>query len=101
MHCHFRLCSNDAIFSLPESSFGLIPGLGGIPRLRLLAGKAKAIELVLKGNTFNAADAVKWNIVDAVYPKKTLMDEAIQLAKRSMNNYRKYNKKDYLKSSET
>ena len=44
LHCHFRLCSNDAIFGLPESSFGLIPGLGGIPKLRQLAGKAKALE---------------------------------------------------------
>ncbi len=101
MHCHFRLCSNDAVFGLPESSFGLIPGLGGIPKLQQLTGKAKAIELVLKGNTFNASDALEWNIVDAVYTKKTLMDEAIHLGKGSMNNYRKYNKKDYLNINNT
>ncbi|RLD41671.1 MAG: hypothetical protein DRI89_09275 [Bacteroidetes bacterium] len=96
MHCHFRLCAEDVILGLPEAGFGLIPGLGGIPKLQQFAGKAKALELILKGNTFNAVDALKWNIVDAVYPKKTLMDAAIQLAKRSMNNYRKYRKKDYL-----
>jgi enoyl-CoA hydratase/carnithine racemase len=97
MHCHFRLCSPDAILGLPESTFGLIPGVGGIPKLLKLSGKAKTIELVLKGNTFNASDALKWNIVDAVYPKNELMGKAEQLARLASANYRKYNKTDYLR----
>ena len=96
LHCHFRLCSLDAILGLPESSFGIIPGVGGIPKLLDIAGKARTIELVLKGSTFNAFDALKWNIVDAVYSKKELMGKAIQLARLTANNYRKYNKTDYL-----
>lgn len=96
MHCHFRLCAEDAILGLPESSFGLIPGAGGISKIIALTAKAKAIELVIKGNTFNANDALNWNVVDAVYPKKLLMDKAIELAKKTKNNYRKYNKTDYL-----
>ena len=97
LHCHFRLCSENTILGLPESTFGLMPGVGGIPKLMDLAGKAKTIELVLNGITFNPEDALKWNIVDAVYPKKNLMDKAIELAKLASKNYRKYNKKDYLK----
>lgn len=95
-HCHFRLCAEDAILGLPESSFDLIPGLGGISKLMEFSGKAKAMELVLKGNHFNAADALKWHVVDAVYHKKILIDKAIQLARLSADNYRKYNKSDYL-----
>ena len=98
MHCQFRLCSQEAILGLPESSFGLIPGVGGIPKLLKLSGKAKTIELVLKGNTFNASDALKWNIVDAVYSKKELMGKATQLARLTANRYRKYNKADYLEN---
>jgi len=98
MHCHFRLCSQDVIFGLPESGFGLIPGVGGIPKLLKLSGKAKTIELVLKGNTFNASDALKWNIVDAIYPKKELMGKAEQLTRLASGNYRKYNKTNYLKN---
>lgn len=98
LFCHFRICSEDAIFGLPESTFGLMPGVGGIPKTMVLAGKAKTIELVLKGNTFNAKDALNWNIVDAVFSKKTLMEKAIQLAELSLDNYRKYNKPAYLKS---
>lgn len=101
LHCHFRLCSNDAILGLPESTFGLIPGVGGIPKLMERTGKAKAIELVLKGNTFNAEYALKWNIIDAVYPKKILMDKAIQLVQNAKKNYKRYNKSDYIKQLNT
>ncbi|MCB2208087.1 MAG: enoyl-CoA hydratase/isomerase family protein [Bacteroidetes bacterium] len=97
LHCHFRLCSEDAILGLPESSFGLIPGLGGISKLMEFSGKAKAIELVLKGSHFNATDALKWQIVDEVYPKKIVVEKAAQLAKLCVGDYRKYNKRDYLK----
>lgn len=100
LFCHFRICSEEAIFGLPESTFGLIPGVGGIPKTIELAGKAKTIEIVLKGNTFNAQDALNWKIVDAIFPKKTLMEKAIQLAELSSNNYRKYNKPAHLKSLE-
>jgi enoyl-CoA hydratase/carnithine racemase len=98
LYCHFRLCATDAILGLPESGFKLIPGLGGIPKLKQLSGTAKTIELVLKGNTFNASDALNWNIADAVYPKNLLMEKAVQLAKRAALNYRKYNKTNYLSS---
>jgi len=54
--------------------------------------------LVLKGNTFNASDALKWNIVDAIYPKKDLMGKTEQLARLASGNYRKYNKTNYLKN---
>ena len=62
-----------------------------------LAGKAKAIELTLSGNTFNAFDALKWNIVDAVYPKKEIMIKSIELAKQTSGNFRKYKRTEYLK----
>ncbi len=97
LHCHFRLCAEDAILGLPESSFSLIPGLGGISKLMELSGKAKAIELALKGNHFNATDALKLQVVDEVYPKKIVIEKAAQLAKLCAENYRKYNKRDYLK----
>lgn len=101
LHCHFRLCSTDAIFGLPESTFGLMPGIGGIPKMMELAGKAKTIELVLNGNTFSAKEALNRNIVDAVYPKKILMEKAVDLAGKTMKNYRKYNKVDYIKQLNT
>lgn len=97
MHCHFRLCSNDALLGLPETGFGLIPGVGGIQKILQLSGKAKAIELILKGSNFAAADACKWHIADALFPKKELMEKAVQLAGIAVDGYRRYKKAEYLK----
>lgn len=100
LHCHFRLCAENTILGLPETTFGLMPGLGGIQKLMRLAGKAKTIELIAKGNHFNAHDALNWGIVDAVYPKKEFMDKAILLANMASVDYRKYRKNEYLKKIE-
>jgi enoyl-CoA hydratase/carnithine racemase len=91
------LCAEGALLGLPESTFNLIPGAGGIEKMVELAGKAKAMELILRGNSFTAKEALEMGIVDAVFPKKILEQKAIELAKRASVNYRKYNKKDYLK----
>jgi len=98
LHCHFRLCSIDALLGLPESTFGLMPAAGGIPKMLEIVGQAKTIELSIRGNTFNAEDALQWKIIDAVFSKKELLKKAELLAKQTSTNYRKYNKKDYLKN---
>ncbi|NOX86805.1 MAG: enoyl-CoA hydratase/isomerase family protein, partial [Chlorobi bacterium] len=68
MHCHFRLCATDALLGLPETGFGLIPGAGGINKMISLAGKSKAVELILKGSNFVADEALEMHIADAVFP---------------------------------
>ncbi len=98
LHCHFRLCATDALLGLPETGFGLIPGAGGIPQLISFAGKAKAIELIMKGSTFAAKEALELQVADAVFPKNELMENALQLAAIAMGNYRKYRKKEYLEA---
>ncbi len=97
LHGDFRLCSADALFGLPEATFDLIPGAGGIQKFVQFAGKAKAMELIMQGKSFSAEEALRLHIVDAIFPKKELEEKAIQLAKRAAGDYRKYNKKDYLK----
>jgi len=100
MFCHFRICAEGAVLGLPESTYGLIPGIGGIQNLVALAGQAKAMELVLKGNTLSAEQALNWKIVDCVVPKKELIEVAIKLAHLSAPEYRNYLKKDYLRQLE-
>lgn len=96
MFCHFRICTSGAVLGLPESTYGLIPGIGGIQNMVALAGQAKAIELILKGNTFSADQALDWNIIDYMVPKKELRNTAVRLAELASTNYRSYLKKDYL-----
>ncbi len=96
LNCDFRICSKEALFGLPESTYGLMPGIGGLQHLRLLAGNAKALELTMEGRHFSAAEAADYHIVDAIFPKKELMNRAVTLAKISSKDYRKFKKISYL-----
>ncbi len=48
---------------LPEVSLGVLPGTGGTQRLARLVGKAKAIELMIEGATFDFDEAERLGIV--------------------------------------
>jgi enoyl-CoA hydratase/carnithine racemase len=77
---HFRICAEDAVLGLPESSYNLMPGLGGIQRLAAIAGKARAMELILRGCTFSAAEALEMMLVDAVVPKSMVIPLSLEFA---------------------
>ena len=96
LHCHFRLCAEKVVLGLPESTYGLIPGLGGIPRLMNIVSKITAMEFAFTGSTFNSAEALKKNLVDRVIAGKDVLSAAEKLVDIACVNYRKYNKKDYL-----
>jgi enoyl-CoA hydratase/carnithine racemase len=95
---HFRFCGEDSVLGLPETTFGLLPGIGGISGVAALAGKSIAMELILRGNTFNAEEALTMNLIDGIFPKKQVVPSATDFAKSIMTNYRKEKKKLYLKS---
>jgi len=86
--CHFRLCTEDAVFGLPESTYNLMPGIGGISRLLKITGKAKAVELVLRGNTFSACDALEIGLVDLIVSKKELHTKSISFAGAIPHNHK-------------
>lgn len=77
--CHFRICTEDSVMGLPETTFNLMPGLGGVRKMAELAGKAKTLELVLRGATFGAQDAMALGLTDLIVPKKALMETAVSL----------------------
>jgi enoyl-CoA hydratase/carnithine racemase len=96
LFCHFRFCGEDALFGLPESTYNLIPGIGGTSRISLLSGKSKALELVLHGNTFPAEDALGFHLVDKIFPKKQVVEMAIGFAEKITTSYKKEKAKLYL-----
>ena len=95
---HFRFSGEDGVFGLPETSFNLIPGLGGITKVSSLAGKANAIELVLKGKTFTAFEALKLNLIDRMLPKREVLQQSFDFARSISGDYHKEKRKLYLRN---
>jgi enoyl-CoA hydratase len=78
--CDIIIASETAKFSLPETTIGVIPGLGGTQRLVQAIGKSKAMEMILTGRMINAAEAERAGIVARVVSVEKLQDEALALA---------------------
>jgi enoyl-CoA hydratase/carnithine racemase len=55
--CDMLIADNMARFAFPELRLGLIPGFGGIPRLKRDLGNAFVRDLLLTGRSVNAARA--------------------------------------------
>jgi len=78
--CTLRIASDAAKFGQPEINLGLIPGYGGTQRLPRLVGKGRALDLLLRGSTIDAQEALRIGLVDRVVPAGELMTSAETLA---------------------
>jgi enoyl-CoA hydratase len=82
LSCKFRICAEGTVLGFPESSFGLMPGCGGSVKLPAIVGRAKAMELIISGRNFSAAEAYQWGIVHKVVHRKTLIGETLKMVKK-------------------
>ncbi|MFZ4617589.1 MAG: enoyl-CoA hydratase/isomerase family protein [Rectinemataceae bacterium] len=80
--CDFIYASQAAKFGLPETTLGLIPGFGGSKRLARLIGPNRARELILTGRAIDAATALAWGLVNALYDPEELLPKAREAAER-------------------
>jgi enoyl-CoA hydratase len=99
LFCHFRFCGEDSVFGLPEATFNLIPGLGGIRKIASLCGQSKAIELIIKGNTFGAAEAQQNHLVDKIVPRRKVVEFSVAFIQKAMKNYKKQKGPLYLQQT--
>jgi enoyl-CoA hydratase len=83
--CTVRFASEDAKFGQPEVNLGIIPGYGGTQRLSRLVGKGRALELILSGDIINAAEAYRIGLVNKIYPKDKLLEEAEKFCRNLMS----------------
>ncbi len=84
--CDIRLADETAVFSIPEVQLGIIPDGGGTQRLTKIVGIGKAKELIYTGRRINALEALRIGLVEHVYPKAQLMDEARKMAQEISDN---------------
>lgn len=64
--CDLIIADKMARFCFPELRLGLIPGFGGIPRLKRDLGNAAVRDLLLTGRSFNATKAQQIGLVSQV-----------------------------------
>lgn len=79
---HLALASERAVFAEPEIKLGMMPTFGGSQRLPRLAGRKRALELLLTGETFSPSKAQEIGLVNKVVPHGDLMPAARELAQR-------------------
>jgi len=78
--CDMIVASETAEFGQPEITLAIIPGGGGTQRLARVAGKQRAMELVLTGRRFSAQEAHAMGIVNQVTKKREWLEKAMELA---------------------
>src|SRR5438046_4052426 len=64
--CDLIMADKTARFCFPELRLGLIPGFGGIPRLKRDLGNAVVRDLILTGRSFNTTKAQQIGLVSQV-----------------------------------
>lgn len=79
MSCQFRVCTKKAVFGLPETAIGVIPGMSGVERLARIVGRSKAVSMILKGEMVSASEALELGIVDLISEEKNCFDDAVKL----------------------
>jgi len=75
-----RIASEKAKFSAAYIKMGVVPDIATTYFLPRITGTAKAMELMLTGDTFDAAEALRIGIVNKVVPEEDLMTVARELA---------------------
>ncbi|NIY77111.1 crotonase/enoyl-CoA hydratase family protein [Thalassospira sp. HF15] len=83
---HLAIASDRAIFAKPEINIGIPPTFGGTQRLPRLAGRKRALELLLTGDTFSPARAYELGLVNKVVPHEDLLREAYGLVNRILRH---------------
>jgi enoyl-CoA hydratase/carnithine racemase len=81
--CDMRFAAREsAIFSQPEQGFGLIPGAGGIQHLTRLLGRARALEVMLSAEDYDADLAERYGWINRAMPSARLREFVRSLAHR-------------------
>jgi enoyl-CoA hydratase/carnithine racemase len=79
--CDLIWAGESARFGLVEIVVGLTPAMGGTQRVAERAGPARARELVMTGDLYDAATLERWNVVNRVLPDGELAGASLDFAR--------------------
>ena len=80
--CDMRICGESSRFGVPINKLGLTMGYGELAGLLALVGRAVALEILLEGRVFDAAEALQKRLVNRVVADGEVEAEANAMAKR-------------------
>ena len=80
LFCDLRLAARGTIFAMPEVQLGMIPAAGGTQTLPRNAGWSQALELLLTGRRFDAAEALAMGLISRVVADEDLPTAGLRLA---------------------
>jgi enoyl-CoA hydratase len=80
--CDMIWASESARFGLVEIVVGVSPFMGGTQRVAERAGPARARELVMSGELYDATTLERWNLVNRVVPDGELLEATMGFAAR-------------------
>ena len=83
---HLAIASDQARFAKPEINLGMPPTFGGTQRLPRLAGRKRALELLLTGDPFSPQRALEIGLVNRIVPHDDLLPAARELADRMIRH---------------
>jgi enoyl-CoA hydratase len=86
--CDLIIADKMARFCFPELRLGLIPGFGGIPRLKRDLGNAVVRDLLLTGRSINAAKAQSVGLVSQVAAE----GDALRVARTTAAQLKKFDR---------
>src|SRR5205823_14565763 len=86
--CDLIMADKTARFCFPELRLGLIPGFGGIPRLKRDLGNAVVRDLILTGRSFNTTKAQQVGLVSQVVAE----GEALRVARATAAQLAKFDR---------
>ncbi len=84
--CDLRVAAEHAVFGTPEAKVGLLPGGGSLTRLPRQIPYARALEMLMIGDSFSADEALSMGLLNYVVPKSELMNKARELADKLAAN---------------
>ncbi|MFO0635801.1 MAG: enoyl-CoA hydratase-related protein [Nannocystaceae bacterium] len=82
--CHARVAATGTKLAFPETTVGVIPGLGGchmVHRASTAAAQPEIDRALLTGATFKAEDAARWGFVGEVVPVAQLPARSLAFAR--------------------